>query len=207
MKKYFTIGLTLSILISASMSTVSFGYTRQLIDRNNYSGQLIRDNGCWLATARNFIVAQQPNRSKESINKIVSDFNDVCRTVTGTTADITGSMQDLVDAMNEFDAILGNSSNQGNYKHDQYGVAFDVLVKEIANDGDPVAACIDQGNGVSHDILINGVDDGSNYTEMVRYYNSSNNGFTVWTQYYDLEHGTQNNGLGGGDWLATAICD
>lgn len=116
-------------------------------------------------------------------------------------------MQDLVDAMNEFDIILGNSNNQGNYKHDQYGVEFDVLIKEIANDGDPVAACIDQGGGVSHDILINGVDDGSNYTEMVRYYNSSGNGSTVWTQYYDLENGTQYNGLGGGDWLATAICD
>ena len=36
-----------------------YAYRRVTLNKSNYAGQLDRIDGCWLATARNFVVAQQ----------------------------------------------------------------------------------------------------------------------------------------------------
>lgn len=183
-----------------------YAYRRVTLNKSNYAEQFDRVNGCWLATARNFVVAQQSDNGRDSDSTIKKQYDTVCKAIKGTTADESGSMSNLVAAMELFDEMLGEGYHYGNYKHTNGQKSFDFIFDELAEDADPVAISLGtvpgSSSSIGHDVLLTGVDDGTNFTEFVRIYN---NGDVIWMQYYDLEHGKCAE-LGNRKWIATTWC-
>lgn len=207
MKRKILNMMALVSVFTVISTSPAYAYRRVTIDRDNYASQLNRIDGCWLATARNFVVAQQPDNGADSTRTIKKQYNQVCESVKGTTADVPGDPQDLVDAMNEFDDILGNGSHYRDYDYSSGQKSFNFLFNEIDRYDNPVAIDLGpipgSGGYTGHFVLLNGVDDGTNYTEFVRIYNNDE---VTWMQYYDLEHGKSVD-LDNRKWIATAWCD
>lgn len=204
-RKILSVALAL-VTVSALIPAPAYAARRVVIDRNNYNTQQDREYGCWLAVARNFVVAQQPDRSAQSDSTVASQYNTVCKTVTGTTADVgTSNTQEMIDALEKFDEILGTGSHAGDYDCSNGKKSFDFIFTEITEDGDPVAITLGTSNtsSTAHEVLINGADDGTNIQEVVRVLNNDK---VIWAQYYDLENGSVTN-LGNRPWVASAWCE
>ncbi len=179
---------------------------RVVIDRKNYNTQMERVNGCWLAVARNFIVAQQPDRSAQSDSTVRSQYDNVCKTVKKTTDDVgASSVQEKIGALEEFDKLLGKGAHVGDYDCENGSKSFKFVFNEITEDGDPIAVTLGRSatSSSAHDVLINGADDGTNIQEVVRVLNNDK---VIWAQYEDLKNGSVTD-LGNRSWSATAWCD
>lgn len=194
------------VAISILTSVPAYAARRVVIDRKNYNSQQNRENGCWLTMSRNFVVAQQPDRSAQSDSTVRSQYDEVCKKVLGTTADDTSrSAQDVLMALEEFDKMLGTGSYHGHYdfKNGHNEIDFNFIFKEITNDGDPVGITLGPVKGdVAHDVLITGADNGTNLQEVVRILDD---GSIVWAQYYDLVNKSIP-GYCGRSWSGTTWC-
>ncbi len=184
-----------------------YAYRRVTLNKSNYAGQLDRVDGCWLATARNFVVAQQSDNGRDSDSTIKKQYDEVCKAVKGTTADVQAdSMDDLVEAMELFDEMLGYGEHYRDYVGRNGQKDFDFIFDELAEYANPVAISLGSRPGsnsnVGHDVLLTGVDDGTNFTEFVRIYNNEE---VIWMQFYDLQNGKSAE-LGNRRWIATTWC-
>ncbi len=184
-----------------------YAYRRVTLNKSNYAGQLDRIDGCWLATARNFVVAQQSDNGPDSERTVMKQYDEVCKDVKGTVNDVQAdSLDDLITAMELFDEMLGYGEHYGDYVGRNGQKDFDFIFDELAEYANPVAISLGSlpgsNSNIGHDVLLTGVDDGTNFTEFVRIYDNEE---VIWMQFYDLQNGKSAE-LGNRRWIATTWC-
>lgn len=217
--KFLMLGMVVSMLSPMSAFAESVGITedvsssraieRKVIDRDNYGGQYNRLNGCWLACARNLVVGQVNNKSKDSKTTIEKQLTTVCRAVKNTSADVPDNGDRyIVMALEEFDSMMGSGRHSYDTTNANADKKFDFLFKKITSKGYPVIISLGRAKSrevvEGHNVLVTGVDNGTNKQEVVRVHNPSDERQT-WIQAYDLERG-QASALKNRAWLSSVYC-